>query len=372
MSDVSAATPVPMADPRGEAETMRGEIVAAFTRVVDSGYYILGPEVSSFERSLAANIGISSAIGVASGTDALILALLALGVSPGDEVITVSHTAGPTVAAIRVVGATPVLIDVTDDTYCIDPSKIAGAKTAHTKAIIAVHLYGHGADIAAIKAAAGNIPVIEDCAQAQGGAIGNRSVGSFGAISCFSFYPTKNLGALGDGGAVATDDPVLAERVRMLRTYGWRTPQFAEIELGRCSRLDELQAALLSLKLERLAASVERRRAIALRYRAGLSDLPLTLPIQREGYSHAYHLFVVRSRRRDALESHLKARNIGTGRHYPTPVHLQPGLAASARIPESLAVTERISGEILSLPMFATMTDAQVDRVTAEVRAFYR
>jgi dTDP-4-amino-4,6-dideoxygalactose transaminase len=219
--------------------------------------------------------------------------------------------------------------------------------------------------------AAIGIPVIEDCAQAQGALLGNKPVGGFGAASCFSFYPTKNLGAIGDGGAVASNDEAVASRVRRLRAYGWSKPQFAELEGGRCSRLDELQAAILAVKLKGLQAAIARRRAVAARYRVAFSDLPLKLPDEAAGVSHAYHLFVVRSERRDALQSHLSARSVASGRHYPLPVHHQPGLAAQARLPAPLPVTERISGEILSLPIFATITDAQVDRVIEAVRSFH-
>lgn len=373
-------TPIPLADPLAETLVQRADILAAITGVIESGRYILGPKVTLFEESLSSRIGTRGAVGVASGTDALALAMLAAGVEAGDEVITVSHTAGPTVAAIRMIGATPVLVDVIRDTYCIDPTKIAGAIGPRTKAIIAVHLYGHPADmdaICAITNGTGNrrgehVAVIEDCAQAVGAKIGERSVGSFGTLSCFSFYPTKHLGAIGDGGAVCSNDAALLDRLRKLRLYGWDPPQYSVMENGRCTRLDELQAAILSVKLTGLSATIQRRRAIAQRYLDGLGNLPLRLPHEREGYSHAYHLFVVRSQTRDALETHLAERNIATGRHYPFPVHRQPGLAAHARIPVPLAVTERIAGEILSLPMFATMTDAQVDRVVDEIRAFHR
>lgn len=363
--------PVPLANPRGEAQALRAEIAAALMRVIDSPVYILGPEVSAFEKTLAASIGAAEAIGVASGTDALVLALLALGVAPGDEVITVSHTAGPTVAAIRMVGAVPVLVDIDAATYCLDPAAIKAALSPRTRAIIAVHLYGHPADIAAIRAAAPGVPVVEDCAQAQGALSGGKPVGGLGDIACFSFYPTKNLGAIGDGGAIASNDAALTERARKLRTYGWTKPQYAEMENGRCSRLDELQAALLSVKLAALPGYIDRRRAIAARYRDDLSGLPLTLPIETAGNSHAYHLYVLRSDRRDALEAHLQKEGIGVGRHYPLPVHKQPGLAAHARIPATLTVTEKIAGEILSLPMFSTMTDMQADRVVTAVKGFF-
>ena len=365
-------SPVPLAYPRGEVQALRQQIADAVMRVIDGSVYILGPEVAAFEKALAASIDAREAIGVASGTDALALALLGAEVTVGDEVITVSHTAGPTVAAIRMVGAVPVLVDIDPENYCLDPGKLAAALGPRTKAIIAVHLYGHPADITAIRRAAPGVTVIEDCAQAQGATSSGRPVGNLGDVSCFSFYPTKNLGAIGDGGAVVTSNAGIGERVRKLRTYGWTKPQFAELEYGRCSRLDALQAALLSVKLSALSDGVARRRGIAARYRDGLKNLPLTLPSEASDCQHAYHLYVVRSDRRDALEAHLSKEAIGTGRHYPLPVHKQPGLVAHARIPAPLSVTEAISGEILSLPMFSTMTDAQADRVVTAVKGFFR
>lgn len=365
---------VPRADPRGEALAVRAEILAALMRVVDSGSYILGTEVAAFEKALAGTIGVAEAVGVASGTDALMLAMLAAGVVAGDEVLTVSHTAGPTVAAISMIGAVPVLVDVEDASYCIDPNKIEPAVRSRTRALVAVHLYGHPADMAAVNriAARHDIPVIEDCAQAQGAMQGERQVGSLGEAACFSFYPTKNLGAIGDGGAVVTANIPLADRVRKLRTYGWTKPQYAALENGRCSRLDEIQAAVLSLKLKLLHSNMERRRKAAERYRSGLADLPLILPIERPGCRHSYHLFVIRTQERDALEAHLQATGISCGRHYPWPVHLQPGLASVAQVPEPLVVTERIATQILSLPMFATISEAQIDRVVEAVHKFYR
>ena len=371
--DSNLSAHVPLADPRGESLNLRAEISAALMRVVDSGRYVLGPEVVEFEKALASNVGVAEAVGVGSGTDALVLALLGVGVAAGDEVITVSHTAGPTVAAIREIGAIPVLIDVEANSYCIDPIKVEPAIGPRTRAILAVHLYGHPANMAAIDVIAKRhgIPVIEDCAQAQGATVGQRQVGSLGAIGCFSFYPTKNLGAIGDGGALVSDNPVLADRVRKLRTYGWSKPQYAELENGRCSRLDEIQAAILSLKLKSLSSLVERRREVAERYRAMLAGLPLLLPSEMNGVRHSYHLFVIRTEARDALEAHLQASGIGTARHYPWPVHVQSGLAALAKIPEPLVVTERIAGEILSLPIFATISETQIERVVDAVRKFY-
>jgi dTDP-4-amino-4,6-dideoxygalactose transaminase len=370
---------VPLADPRGEALELRAEISDALMRVVDSGSYILGAEVAGFEKALAGAIGVAEAVGVASGTDALVLAMLAAGVDAGDEVLTVSHTAGPTVAAIRMIGAVPVLVDVEEASYCIDPDKIESAVGARTRAIVTVHLYGHPANMVAINriAAQHDIPVIEDCAQAQGAMQGERQVGSSGAIGCFSFYPTKNLGALGDAGAVVTANAALADRARKLRTYGWSKPQYAALENGRCSRLDEIQAAILSLKLKHVDSNVERRRKAAERYRSALADLPLILPSERRGHRHSYHLFVIRTQERDALEAHLQANGIRCGRHYPWPVHHQPGLvqprlASMARVPEPLEVTERIAAQILSLPMFATISEAQIGRVVEAVRKFYQ
>lgn len=367
----SAFPPVPFAFPGGEAEALRAELVAALSRVLDGNAYILGPEVRGFERALALALQVRETVGVASGTDAIVLALLALGIESGDEVVTVSHTAGATVAAIRMIGATPVLVDVLEDTYCLDPDALKGALSPKTKAILAVHLYGHPADIDAIRAVAPGIPIIEDCAQAQGALWHGKPVGGQGEVSCFSFYPTKNLGALGDGGAVATNDAGIASRVRTLRTYGWTNPQYAELNHGRCSRLDEIQAAVLAVKLNMVPDYVARRRAIAEQYRVGLSMLPLTLPIEQPGVMHAYHLYVLRSDARDRLEQHLGKAGIGVARHYPVPVHRQPGLATGARIPGPLSVTEKISGEILSLPMFSTMDDSQVHRVISAVRGFF-
>jgi dTDP-4-amino-4,6-dideoxygalactose transaminase len=285
----------------------------------------------------------------------------------------VSHTAGPTVAAIAALGATPVLVDVEADTFCLDPDRLEAAFGPRTKAVLVVHLYGHPADMEriAVIAQAKNVPVIEDCAQAQEALYRNGLVGSFGVMSCFSFYPTKNLGAIGDGGAVLSRDAALIERLRQLRTYGWTRPQYAEVAGGRCSRLDEMQAAILNVKLARLTELVERRRALAARYTQALRDLPLMLPVEHADCRHAYHLYVVRSDRRDALMQALDAAGIGTGLHYPHPVHRQPAFAAVARITKPLAVTERLQGEILSLPLFPSMTGEQQNRVIEAVRAFF-
>jgi len=373
LSGLTAVNPVPLADPRADGAPLREEILAAAARVLDRGWYVLGTEVACFEQRMAERLGVPGTVGVGSGTDALVLALLAAGVGAGDEVITVSHTAGPTVAAIRMIGATPVLIDVEADTYCLDPAMLEGAAGSRTKAIIAVHLYGHPAPLGVIAALAARhgIAVIEDCAQAQDAAIDGRTVGAIGHFGCFSFYPTKNLGAIGDGGLVSARDVKNVERLRQLRTYGWTRPQFAEIPNGRCSRLDELQAAILSVKLDHLDRQVERRRALARLYTEAFAALPIVCPIERSGCHHVYCLYVIRSRERDALAQHLERAGIMTGLHYPFPVHEQPALAAAARIPGPLAVTDWLAREILTLPLYPSMPAAYQTRVVDAVRAFF-
>jgi len=362
-----------VANPRADHAYLREDIIAAMVRVFDSGSYMFGPEVARFEKSMADRIGTTGAVGVGSGTDALVLALLALGVGPGDEVLTVSHTAGPTVAAVLMVGAVPVLVDIDPSIYCLDPKTLQEAANIRTKAIIPVHLYGHPCDMEAICAFAQtrHIPVIEDCAQALEATINGRAVGSIGDVGCFSFYPTKNLGAIGDGGLVAARTRDIVDRLYQLRTYGWSKPQFSEVPNGRCSRLDELQAAILNVKLEHLACDIERRREIAGQYNAEFADLPLVLPAERLGCRHTYHLYVVRCDRRDALAEHLARAGIGSGIHYPFPVHVQPGLAAGSRIPQPLRFTEAIADEILTLPLHPGMPLEARRRVIESVRSYF-
>jgi dTDP-4-amino-4,6-dideoxygalactose transaminase len=364
---------IPLADPRGDQAYLRSEMIAALERAIDSGCYILGKEVEEFERKVSVRLNAAGAVGVGSGTDALAIGLLAVGVRAGDEVVTVSHTAGATVAAIRMIGAIPVLVDIDQASYCIDPHEVESAITPRTKAILPVHLYGHPADLISIVAVAQrhNIPIVEDCAQAQDATIGGRAVGSIGQVGCFSFYPTKNLGAVGDGGLVAAVAPGTVERIRSLRTYGWSGPQFAGMPDGRCSRLDELQAAILNVKIGHLKHNVERRREIANRYNEAFATLPLTLPVERDGVRHVYHLYVVRCDRRDDLATHLKDAGICTGVHYPFPVHLQPGLRIGARIAGSLRVTEMVGTEILSLPLYPSLSIQRQSRVIEAVREFF-
>ena len=334
VSDAIDHMRIPFADPHRDLAGQRDRIIDAVASVIDSGSYILGGEVAALEQALAARLGTPGTVGVGCGTDALVLGLLAVGVGAGDEVVTVSHTAGATAAAIRMIGAVPVLIDIVGDTYCMDAGKLEAAIGPRTKAILPVHLYGHPADLSAIGAVArrSGIPIVEDCAQAQEALFDGRPVGGIGDMGCFSFYPTKTLGALGDGGMVTSSSPDLLDRARQLRTYGWNKPQYCEIPDGRCSRLDEIQAAILRVKLDRLEQDVERRRSIAQRYRAGLAGLPLALPVELKGCRHVYHLFVVRSDRRDALARYLDRNGISTGIHYPHAVHTQPGFRAKSRV----------------------------------------
>jgi dTDP-4-amino-4,6-dideoxygalactose transaminase len=373
VTDADDMPVVPVANPSADLRPLREAILAAMARVVDGGAYILGPEVAAFESSFAARYGAAGAVGVGSGTDALVVALLAAGVGAGDEVITVSHTAGATAAAIQMIGAVPVLVDVDPATYCLDAACLAAALSPRTKAVIPVHLYGHPADLDAIGAFAREhgLVLIEDCAQAEEATVDGKPAGSIGDMGCFSFYPTKNLGGIGDGGLVLARNSDAIERLRLLRTYGWSRPQYATVPGGRCSRLDELQAAVLRVKLAHVAQAVARRRAIAARYSEGFAGLPLALPVEKLGCRHAYHLYVVATDERDALARHLQQARIGTGIHYRHPVHRQPGLAARSRICGPLPVTEAISGRILSLPLFPALTPEAEERVIAGVRSFF-
>jgi dTDP-4-amino-4,6-dideoxygalactose transaminase len=362
-------TPIPQTDPRANYLAHKAKIDVAIQRVLESGWYILGEEVEAFERDFAIFIGVGHAIGVANGTDALELALRACNIGPGDLVFTVSHTAVATIAAIELVGATPVLVDIDLATYTLDPNCLETALShppsgGNPKAVIPVHLYGQPADLGAILELAHRfgLYVIEDCAQSHGAALAGRMTGAWGDIAAFSFYPTKNLGALGDGGMVVTDDPGLAERTRALQQYGWKQRYISEIP-GCNSRLDELQAALLRVKLEYLGAENARRIALAVRYTKALTNSSLTLPACRESARHVYHQYVVRSSQRDALQTYLRARGISTLVHYPHAVHQQPAYQGRIPIVGSLPHSERAAAEVLSLPIYPELTDEQVDSV---------
>jgi dTDP-4-amino-4,6-dideoxygalactose transaminase len=359
---------IPFNDLKAHHAALATELEGAALRVLRSGWYILGPEVAAFEAEAAAWLGLAAAnqvVGVNSGTDALHLALLAGGCGPGAEVITVAHTAVATVAAIVACGARPVLVDIEADTFTLDPARLAAALTPRTKAIIPVHLYGQPADLEPILTFAQQhgLLVIEDCAQAHGAHYAGRPVGAWGDLGCFSFYPTKNLGAAGDGGLVVSRHPALTDRVRSLREYGWQAgARYISQEHGLNSRLDELQAALLRVKLPHVQAWNDRRQALAARYDRLLAGSGIVTPRRVSNRSHVYHLYVIRHPRRDDLRAALQGAGIGALIHYPKPIHLQPAYTQLAQ-PGALPVTEQIAQEILSLPLYPEMTDAAVDEV---------
>lgn len=362
---------IPMANPKAQYLSNKVAIDSAIQRVLASGTYINGPEVARFESEFSAYIGTTHGIGVASGTDAIRLAVAACGIGPGDDVITVSHTAVATVAAIELAGARPVLVDVEGSRLTLDPEQIEDAVTPRTKAVVVVHLYGQPAALADIRQRCSRhgLRLIEDCAQAHGATWQGKRVGSIGDVSCFSFYPTKNLGAVGDGGMVITNDPELAQRSRDLREYGWRRRYISETA-GMNSRLDELQAAILRVKLAHLDDAIAARRAIARRYDEELEGLDLGLPVTRAEEEHAYHLYVVRTPHRDALREHLKLRDVATGIHYPLAVHMQPAYKDRIHMVGDLPQTEQAVAQVLSLPMFPELEPGEVSRVSEAVREF--
>lgn len=343
---------IPLVDLRAIYHRLRPEIDAAVGAALESGWYILGAEVSAFESAFAAYLGVESVFGVASGTDALMLALRACGVGAGDEVITTSHTAVATVAAIELCGAVPILVDVEHGSLTMDPAAFAAAVSPKTRAVIPVHLYGGPADMDAILPVARQhgLAVVEDCAQAHGALYRGRMVGTMGDAAAFSFYPTKNLGAFGDGGAVATNRPEVADKLRLLRQYGWRERYISEIP-GTNSRLDEVQAAILRIRLRHLDEENEARRRAAAVYDDQLANFPVELPVSQVSDRHVYHLYVIRTEMRDELQVYLKTRGIGTAIHYPVPIHLQPAYLRLGYNPGSLPETEKAARMILSLPM---------------------
>jgi dTDP-4-amino-4,6-dideoxygalactose transaminase len=361
---------IPQADPKAGYLAHKAEIDAAVAKALASGWYILGEEVRGFESEFARFVGVGHGIGVANGTDALEIALRGLGIGPGDKVATVSHTAVATVAAIELVGAAPVLLDVDPDRYTMDADELAEVlKREPIKAVIPVHLYGQPAAIDRIVEIcdAARVPVIEDCSQAHGAMLGNRQVGAFGRVACYSLYPTKNLGAFGDGGIVVTDDADLAGRLRELREYGWRD-RYISATTGMNTRLDELHAAMLRVRLRHLPADNERRRAIAAIYDEELRHIGK--PLAAAGVTHVYHQYVVRHRHRDGLRARLKAMGVGTNIHYPMPVHLQPAYAGRVQLgPKACKATESLSAEILSLPMFPELPEEQVRKVVQAIHS---
>ena len=365
-------TPILQANPGASYHAHREEIDQAIARVINSGRYILGDEVRCFEQEFGDYLGVTHVIATASGTDALHLALLSCGIGRDDAVITVSHTAVATIAAIELAGAFPLLVDVDPGTFTMDSNLLEQVVVrfqhrfgTRLKAIIAVHLYGHPAEMEAILniATRFGLQVIEDCSQSHGASYNNRKTGQWGNVATFSFYPTKNLGAMGDGGAVVTNDAKQDETLRILREYGWRRRYISEVP-GMNSRLDEIQAAILRVKLKYLEEENVRRAEIARLYDEELERSSVILPRVRKNAHHVYHQYVIRVAQRDQLQKDLRESLIHTGIHYPVPVHLQP--AYRNRLisdVDGLPETEKLCGEILSLPMYPQLTDEEVRRV---------
>ena len=361
---------IPFLDLQAQYRTVGKDIEAAVTDVLRSGDYVQGARVAAFERDFAAWCGTQEAVAVSSGTAALHLALLAAGVGPGDEVITVPMTFVATAAAILYTGATPVFVDIDPSTWTMDPVEAEAAITPRTKAVIPVHLHGRLADMTEIVAVAHRhgLVVIEDAAQAHGAERAGKRAGSFGDIGCFSFYPGKNLGACGEGGAVVTDRPDLAEQVRLLRDWG-QTKRYEHVKVGFNLRMDNIQGAVLRVKLPHLDGWNARRRAVAALYRELLEGSELRLPAPA-GADHVFHVHAVRLRDRDGLRASLEAAGVAAGIHYPKPVHLQKGYASLGYGPGAFPESERMAQETLSLPIFPEMTEAQVREVAAAVRRF--
>ena len=348
------------ANPKAQYLSYQHEIDLAIKRVLDSGWYILGKEVEAFEKEFSDFNAARYSIGVGSGTEAIHLALRALNIGKGDEVITTAHTAVATVSAIDLVGAKPVFVDIETDYFNIDANIINEVITPKTKAIIPVHIYGHPCNMDLIMDIANknNLMVIEDCAQAHGAKYKTNRVGSIGHIGCFSFYPTKNLGAIGDGGAIITNDKSLANKIKLLREYGWEERYISSYE-GWNSRLDEIQAAILRVKLKYLDKDNSKRKAHAKKYKDVLNDLPIELPKERKDSNHVFHLYVIKTANRDKLKKILESKGIGTTIQYPLPIHKQQyfrKIVGNIELPR----TEGIAKNILSLPMYPEMNDDHV------------
>jgi dTDP-4-amino-4,6-dideoxygalactose transaminase len=361
---------IPLMDLRRLHEPCADEVRKALVDVLESGSFVLGQQCTRFETAFAAWCGARNAVGVANGTDAIEIALRALGIGASDAIATVANAGGYATTAIVACGATPVYVDVDDVTCNIDIAALGAAIAQGVRAVVLTHLYGRLAapEVVAKLCADAGVHLIEDCAQAHGAKLGDRRAGTFGVAGCFSFYPTKNLGALGDGGAIVTDDPRVADRVRRLRQYGWQAKYRSIDAGGRNSRLDELQAAVLTTKLPYVDAQNGRRREIARRYMQRISNRAIEVPA-RDGESDVVHLFVVRSRDRDALAAHLRREGVQTDVHYPVPDHRQPVFGprfATTKLP----VTERLANEVLTLPCHPAMTDDEVSHVIAACTAF--
>jgi dTDP-4-amino-4,6-dideoxygalactose transaminase len=373
----AADVAVPLLDLVAQYRPIRDELLQAITRVCDNQRFIMGPEVETLELELAALIGAEHAIAVSSGTDALLVAMMALGIGPGAEVITPTFSFFATAGCVSRLGATPVFVDIDPVTFNVDPEAIARALSPRTRAILPVHLFGLMADmdrILAIAQAAG-VPVIEDAAQAIGASSRGRAAGTLGAIGCFSFFPSKNLGGFGDGGLVATNDAALAHELRLLRNHGME-PKYIHKRIGGNFRLDALQAAVLRVKAPHLAAWTEARRHNAARYRALIEEFDLhdhlEVPIEPRGYRHIYNQFVIRSDRRDALRDHLQANRIGTEIYYPVPFHRQECFADVPRAAAGFPVADRAAERVLALPIYAELTEEQQRHVVTCLAEFHR
>lgn len=363
---------VPYFDLGPQTRALRAELEAALGRVLDQHAFCLGPAVAAFERAFAASCGVRHCVALNSGTSALHLAMLLLDLQPGDEVITTPYTFAATSWGISYCGARPVYADIEPDTFNLDPAQVARAITPRTRAILPVHLYGHPCDLEALGELAHRhgLALVEDAAQAHGASWKGRPVGSFGVTACFSFYPTKNLGACGEGGALVTDDDTLAARARALREHG-STQRYHYDEVGYNYRMDGFQGAVLGVKLRHLPAWTEARRAAAARYTERLAGTPLGLPREREHARSAWHLYTVRAPRRDALKDFLAARSIGSAIHYPVPLHLQKCYAELGHRPGDFPEAERACREVLCLPFFPEITEAQQQVVATAVHEFY-
>ncbi|MEP7116843.1 MAG: DegT/DnrJ/EryC1/StrS family aminotransferase [Acidobacteriota bacterium] len=376
MSEASAS-PVPLLDLQAQYRPLRDAVLEAVVRVCDSQRCILGDEVVALEGELAAALGVAHAVGMSSGTDALIAALMALGIGPGDEVITPTFSFFASAGSVSRLGATPVLVDIDARSFNLDVDAVARAITPRTKAIMPVHLYGQAADMARLTALSEThgVPIVEDAAQAIGAREGGRAVGGFGRIGCFSFYPTKNLGAFGDGGLVTTNDSATADRLRLLRDHG-QQPKYHHAIIGGNFRLDAIQAAVLRVKLPHLPAWTEGRRSNAARYRelfaaAGLLDR-VTVPYERDGVYHVYNQFVVQVPERDALRAFLTARGIGTEIYYPVPFHRQACFAALPSSAGAFPAADAAAARVLALPIYAELHDGQLQQVVTAIGDFLR
>jgi len=361
---------IPFLDLKAQYASISDDINRAVRRVLESTQFVLGPEVAAFEEEFAAFSGARHGIAVNSGTSALHLALLAAGVGPGDEVITIPFTFVATVQAIRYTGATPVFVDIDPRTFTMDPAAVEAAITPRTKAIVPVHLYGHPADMDPIVACAKRhgLAVIEDACQAHAAHYKGRPVGSLGDYACFSFYPGKNLGAYGEGGMVVTSDPARAEQMRRLRDWG-QSERYHHVVQGFNYRMEGLQGAILRVKLRHLEAWTEARRENAARYTVRLADSNVAVPFARPDCRHVFHVYAVRTDDRASLQARLQAEGVQTGLHYPIPVHLQPAHRDLGYCDGQFPESESAAKQVLSLPMYPELTDAQIDAVCAAVKA---